>query len=168
MVHGGWEVVSLTRLSLLIYLKATIGMGPIGDARIVGILIIAAVVADRGVCSAIAVHFLGFMLEKWIAEEAPARAASRLRGGAHDGGPFDYKIQGTFGCHGHALWIWKHVLLPRFRERRIVRIGHFIHISRFKEIRPSLMGDTVSVKWCRGGHNTSRFPKEATASHTMP
>jgi hypothetical protein len=122
-------------------------MGPIGDARIVTVLIIAAVVADRGVCSFIAVHFLGFMLEKWIAEEAPATAASRLRGGAHDGGPFDYKIQRTFGCHGHALWIWKHVLLPRFREWRIVRIGHFTHISRFMEIRPSLMGDTLSVKW---------------------
>jgi hypothetical protein len=93
------------------------------DTRIVGIVIVATVIANRGVRYSIAVHFLGFKIEKWIAEDASARAAGRLRGGAPDGGPFDYKIQRAFGCLGHALW-WKHVLLPEFGDWRIVRIGH--------------------------------------------
>jgi hypothetical protein len=65
----------------LIDFKAAIGMGPMSDTRIVGIFVIAAVVANGGVCYTITAYFLGFMIEQFMAEKSVARTAGRLGGG---------------------------------------------------------------------------------------
>ena len=48
----------------MIDFKAAIGMGPMSDTRIVGIFVIAAVVANGGVCYTITAYFLGFMIDQ--------------------------------------------------------------------------------------------------------